>query len=205
MTLRTQEFFANKDTIILQGPVEANKLEQLSINPRLNNFRPALKQKEALIKISQMSQGMIFTACCHSEIIGYVTFHRPESYTRWFKHPAILEMGAVEVSLDWRKHNIGCQLLIFAFAAPQLEKFIGIATEYAWHWDLKASGLSVWDYQKMLTGIFQKANLTRYKTDEPEILSHPCNVLMAKIGSQLSAKEIRQFKDLLFLKQAGAS
>ncbi len=205
MNIRTQELFIKKNKIILKGAMEANELRQLSINSQLNNFRPALKQKEALIRISQMPNGMIFTACHQSEIIGYVTFHRPENYTRWFKHPAILEMGAVEVSSDWRQHNIGCQLLTFAFAAPQLEKFISIATEYAWHWDLKNSSLSVWDYQKMLTEIFQKAGLTRYKTDEPEIMSHPCNVLMVKIGSQVPEKEIHQFNNLLFLRQTEIS
>lgn len=190
-----------KGIVSFKGAVNPKELESLDINSKLNNFRPALKQKQALIKISQMPDGMIFIAQYQQEIIGYVTFHHMDSFTRWGKHPNILEMGGVEISPDWRRYKIGGQLLKFSFAAPELENFIALTMEYAWHWDLKNSKLSTWNYQKMLTNIFSQAGLRRFDTNDPEILSHPCNVLMAKIGKDVSQKDIELFKDLLFMKE----
>ena len=187
-----------------QGPVLDKELETLTMHPTLNNFRPALKQKQALIEISRMPQGMIFIACAQAEIIGYVTFHHPDPYTRWGKHPAILEMGGIEISPDWRKFSIGGNLLCFSFAAEELNDFIVITMEYAWHWDLRNSHLDMWGYQKMLTHIFSKAGLEPIHTDDPDILDHPCNVLMAKVGKHVNHQYIEQFEALKFMRNQPA-
>ena len=31
-----------------------------------------------------------------------------------------------------------------------MEDYLVITTEYYWHWDLKGTGLTVWDYRKMM-------------------------------------------------------
>ena len=31
-----------------------------------------------------------------------------------------------------------------------MEDYLVITTEYYWHWDLKGTGLNVWDYRKMM-------------------------------------------------------
>ncbi|WP_104372812.1 GNAT family N-acetyltransferase [Desulfocucumis palustris] len=197
------ELQTEKGTVYIEGPAPGEYLESLSMNQQLNNFRPAGKQKEALINISKIPQGMIYIARHQKEIIGYVTFHQPDEYTRWSKHPRILEMGGIEISPEWRKYKIGLNLLKVAFSAKPLEDFIVITMEYAWHWDLRSSGLDVWKYQKMLTGMFSRAGLSKVSTDDPDILEHPCNVLMAKIGPGVSKQDILLFESMRFMSKYG--
>lgn len=199
------ELQTEKGKVYIEGPVPGEYLESLNMNQGLNNFRPARKQKEALIKISKIPRGLIYIARHQKEIIGYVTFHPPDEYTRWSKHPRILEMGGIEISPDWRKCKIGVNLLQVAFAAKPLEDFIVITMEYAWHWDLRSSGLDVWKYQKMLTGMFSRAGLNKISTDDPDILEHPCNVLMAKIGSKVSKQDMLLFESMRFMGKYGAA
>lgn len=182
----------------LEGPVPPRQLAMLQMNPQLNNFRPAEKQHRALVDIAAMPEGMIYIARFENEIIGYVTFHRPDEYTRWFQHPRILEMGGIEISPDWRRYKIGRQLLQLAFSSANLDEYICITMEFCWHWDLKNSGLDVWQYQKMLTGMFEKAGLTRVTTDDPDILEHPANVLLAKIGPRVTKEDRLLFESLRF-------
>ncbi|MFZ5590352.1 MAG: GNAT family N-acetyltransferase [Bacillota bacterium] len=184
----------------LEGPVPPRQLALLQMNPQLNNFRPAEKQHKALVDIAGMPEGMIYIARFENEIIGYVTFHRPDEYTRWYQHPRILEMGGIEISPEWRRYKIGRHLLQLAFSSANLDEYICITMEYCWHWDLKNSGLDVWQYQRMLTGMFEKAGLSKVATDDPDILEHPANVLLAKIGPKVSKQDVLLFESLRFTK-----
>ncbi len=183
---------------LLEGPVISKSLENLSINNKLTNFRPAEEQKRALISISKLPNGMIYIARSGHEIIGYITFHYPEEYFRWHKHPRVLELGGIEISPEWRKKGIAEALLKEAFNNPVMEDFIVVTLEFCWHWDLKGSGLEIFEYQKMLEKLFGMFNLKRRATDDPDITEHPANVLMVRYGKNVSAKDIARFEDMLF-------
>lgn len=199
----TLELQTPKGPVFIEGPAPADYLESLNMSTDMNNFRPALKQKQALVKITQLPYGMIYIARHGDEIVGYVTFHQPDEYTRWSKHQKILEMGGIEISPAWRNCRIGLNLLKLAFAARELEEFIVITMEYCWHWDLRSSGLDVWGYQKMLTGMFARAGLQKVPTDDPDIIEHPANVLMAKIGPKASKHDIIEFESMRFMRRYG--
>lgn len=186
----TKEYF-------LEGPVIARSLENLNINKKLTNFRQAEEQKKALISISKLPKGMIYIARSGSEIIGYITFHRPEEYFKWSKHPKVLELGGIEISSDWRKKGIAEALLNEAFSNPVMEDFIVITMEFCWSWDLKGSGMEIFEYQKMLEKLFGMVNLKRRATNDPEITEHPANVLMARVGENVRAKDIILFEKML--------
>lgn len=181
---------------LLEGPAAA--LENLKIDRCLTNFRPAEEQKKALMAIAKMPGSMIYIARAGREIVGYVTFHYPDQYFRWSKHPKVLELGAIEISPAWRKKGIAEALLKEAFSNPVMEEFIIVTLEFYWHWDLKGSGLEIFEYQRMLEKLFGMVNLKRRATDDPDITEHPANVLMVRIGKNISAKEILFFEDMLF-------
>ena len=183
---------------LLEGPVVSKSLENLRINQHLTNFRPAEEQKKALIEISKMPKGMIYIVRSGCEIVGYVTFHHPEEYFRWSKHPKVLELGGIEISPEWRKKGIAEALLKEAFRNPVIEEFIVVTLEFYWHWDLKGSGLEIFEYQKILEKLFGVVNLKRRATDDPDITEHPANVLMVRYGNNVSTKEILLFEDMLF-------
>lgn len=192
------EFETAKGVIYIEGPVTDKYLESLRMNDRLRNFRPPEQQKKALMTITTMPDGMIYLARYEDEIIAYVTFHHPDEYTRWSKHPNVLEMGGIEVSPDWRNCRVGENLMKTAFSNINLEHFIVITLEYCWHWDLKNSGLDVWQYQKVLGKIFGKVGLNKVTTDDPEIREHPANVLMARFGAKVSKQDLIMFESLRF-------
>ncbi|MGB9846400.1 MAG: GNAT family N-acetyltransferase [Desulfotomaculales bacterium] len=199
MERKQVELQTPKGVVFLEGPADGAYLETLTMNSLLNNFRPADRQKTALVKITELPDGMIYLARHQREIVAYVAFHRPDEYSRWSRHPRVLEMGGIEVSPAWRQCRIAENLLKLAFSNERLEDFIVITTEYCWHWDLKNTGLSLWGYQQVLTRLFGQVGLKKVTTDDPDILEHPANVLMAKIGSRVSKEDIALFEKMRFL------
>jgi len=183
--------------VFVAGPVTPGVLSGLAMNRMLDNFRKPERQKEALIQIAGLDPGLVFIARCEDEIVGYVTFVRPDPYTRWSKHSRTLELGAVEVSPEWRRCYVGSRLLQAAFACPLLEDWIVITLEYCWHWDLTGTNLETWEYRNMLTKLFGRAGLAVKRTDDPDILEHPANLMMARVGRRVPLLDAVAFEAML--------
>ncbi|MFZ5644274.1 MAG: GNAT family N-acetyltransferase [Bacillota bacterium] len=197
--LIANQIVCDKGTIVIEGPVRSEHLEKLEFDENLSNFRKASKQKKCLCEIAGSNDGFIYIANYQDTVIGYVTYHRPDSYTRWHRHPLVLELGAIEVSPLWRKYKVGRNMLIHSFANPVMKDYIVITMEYCWHWDLENNKMNVWQYQKMLTRLFGTVSLQKVNTDDPEILENPANVLMARIGEHVPAEYVDMFEKLKFL------
>jgi acetoin utilization protein AcuA len=188
--------------VLVEGPVDPASLVRLSMNRFMSNFRPAERQKEALVDIARMNPGLVFVARWEQEIVAYVTFHRANPYTRWHRHTRILELGAVEVGREWRRRGLATTLLNAAFALPMLEDYIVITLEYYWHWDLRGTGLDPWGYRKMLNDLFGKAGMVEKNTDDSDIGEHPANILMARVGAHVSLVNEVAFKAMLFYQKS---
>lgn len=199
-TNANMEISTPKGPVFIEGPVKDHYLAGLAMNPRLTNFRTPDRQKESLIIVSNSPEGMVYIARHQQEIVGYVMFHYPSQYTRWSKHPRILELGAIEVSQDYKRCGVATRLLELAFQNPAMEEYVVITTEFYWHWDIKNSGLDVMSYQRMLTKLFGSANFKKRRTDDPEILEHPANMLMVRFGSKLGNTYVKAFEDLTYQK-----
>lgn len=184
--------------VSIEGPVSREYLETLDINKFLSNFRVPSRQKEALILVANSPEGQVYIARNQNEIVGYVSFHYPSEYTRWSRHPRILELGAIEVSREWQRKGIGYLLLRAAYMNKIMEEYVVITTEFYWHWDLMGCGLSVWEYKKMLVKLFGSVGFKRRRTDDPEILEHPANMLMVRFGSKIPDSYIKAFEDLTY-------
>lgn len=187
-----------REEVLIEGPVEAKDIRVFDMNSKLTNFRKPDQQKKALVEISSLPEGMVYLARYRQEIIGYITFHYPDGYSRWSKHPGILELGAIEISPDWRKCGIGVALLKEAFTNPVMDDYIVLTVEFCWHWDLDNSGLGMFEYQRMLTKLFGAAGLYRRATDDPDITEHPANVLMVRVGENVSQNDRDLFENMLF-------
>jgi len=184
--------------IYLEGPASSGYITPLLINATLSNLRSPTRQKEALMLTANSPEGIVYLARHQEEIIGYVMFHYPSQYTRWNRHPRILELGAVEVSSTWQHRGIASELLKLAFANNTLEEYIVITTEFHWHWDLKGTGLNVWSYQKMLIKLFGKVGFKKRRTDDPEILEHPANMLLARSGKMVNKIYLKAFEEMIY-------
>ncbi|CDQ39294.1 MULTISPECIES: GNAT family N-acetyltransferase [Virgibacillus] len=193
----------SEGTIIIEGPLEASDLKKYEFHEELTAFRPASKQFEAIITISTFSEARIIIARTADTIIGYVTYLHPDPLERWstFEMEDLLELGAIEVIPAFRGAKIASGLLEVSMMDDFMENYIIISTEYYWHWDLDGTKLSIWDYRKVMEKMMAAGGLLPAPTDDPEIISHPANCLMVRIGKNVTADSITQFDTLRFLQR----
>ncbi|MCF6094909.1 N-acetyltransferase [Microaerobacter geothermalis] len=186
--------------LVIEGPVAAERLIEMDFDPGLVAFRQPEAQKKAIVEIAKLPEGRIIIARKDNTVVGYVTFLYPDPLERWSQGNMddLLELGAIEVSHKYRAGQVGKKMLQVAFMDDAMEDFIVITTEYYWHWDLKNTGLSVWDYRKIMEKLMGSVGMEWYATDDPEICSHPANCLMARIGKRVPLESIQQFDRLRF-------
>ncbi|UYO01590.1 GNAT family N-acetyltransferase [Paenibacillus sp. PSB04] len=186
--------------LIVEGPVPPGRLAELTMHPDLDAFRRPAEQHKALIEIAGLPEGRIIITRDENVIVGYVTFHYPDEQERWSQgHMAdLIELGAIEVANSYRSLGLGQKMITTAFEGGQMEPYIVFTTEYYWHWDLKTSGLSVWDYRKMMERLMKVVDMVWYATDDPEICSHPANCLMVRIGRDVPLSSKEQFDRIRF-------
>ncbi|MGG1575550.1 GNAT family N-acetyltransferase [Fictibacillus sp. NRS-1165] len=186
--------------VIIEGPVSPEHLAAYEFHAGLEAFRPPHQQRHALIEIAGLDEGRIIIARNKETIIGYVTYVYPDPMERWSQGNMenLLELGAIEVISDYRNCKIGKSLLKVSMMDNAMEDYIIITTEYYWHWDLKGTGLSVWDYRKVMEKMMNAGGLEYMATDDPEISSHPANCLMVRIGKRITMDSVQRFDQIRF-------
>ncbi|GEK33849.1 N-acetyltransferase [Kurthia sibirica] len=187
--------------VIVEGPILSSELETMTFHEDLCSFRVAPQQYEAILGISKLPEGRIIVCRQDRLIVGYTTFVYPDPLERWSegKMDNLIELGAIEVINDFRGAGLGKEMLRLSMLDDAMEDYIVITTEYYWHWDLKRTGLSVWDYRKVMEKMMNAGGLEYYATDDPEICSHPANCLMARIGKRVDQESIERFDRLRFM------
>lgn len=189
--------------ITIEGPLESKDLVQYNFHTDLTAFRPAEQQFKAVIEIADLPEGRMIIARTEDTIIGYVTFLYPDPLERWSEilMDNLIVLGAIEVIPDFRGEKIASGLLELSMYDEFMENYIVISTEYYWHWDLKGTNLSMWDYRKVMEKMMAAGGLTPARTDDPEITSHPANCLVVRIGKHVDDKSIETFNKLRFLRR----
>ncbi|WP_173915824.1 GNAT family N-acetyltransferase [Halobacillus sp. Marseille-Q1614] len=200
-TFYEQTFEINNGSMTIQGPLSSQELSRYSFHEDLNAFRPPAKQFEALKSIADFPEGRIIAATHNDMIVGYVTYLHPDPMERWSEGNMenLIELGAIEVAPEFRGYRVGSRLLELSMHDEYMENYIIISTEYYWHWDLKGTRLSIWNYRKVMEKMMGAGGLTPAPTDDPEIISHPANCLMVRIGKNVPEESIEQFDELRFL------
>ncbi|MBB6448135.1 acetoin utilization protein AcuA [Geomicrobium halophilum] len=199
-TYYSEEIHINGRKLLLEGPISSEQIDRYDYHPGLTAFRQPKDQKKALMGIADLPEGRINVAVEDGMIIGYITFVYPDPLERWSESPLenLLELGAIEVAHEYRSSKIGSHLLELSMYDDAMEDYIIITTEYYWHWDLKNSGLSVWEYRKVMEKMMNKGGLQWMATDDPEISAHPANCLMVRIGSRVTMEDIQTFDNVRF-------
>jgi acetoin utilization protein AcuA len=200
-TYNAAEIKTAKGNIIIEGPILAEDLARLEFHEDLVAFRPPSQQHKALVEIAELPEGRIIIAREHDTIVGYVTYLYPDPLERWSKGKMedLIELGAIEVIPKFRGASVGKNLLKVSMMDDHMEDYIVITTEYYWHWDLKGTGLNVWEYRKVMEKMMNAGGLEWFATDDPEISSHPANCLMVRIGKRVHNGSIQQFDQLRFM------
>jgi acetoin utilization protein AcuA len=200
-TYNAKELKTPHGNLIIEGPISSEKLAGYEFHQDLVAFRPPVQQHKALVEIAGLTEGRIIVARNRHTIVGYVTYLYPDPLERWSegKMENLIELGAIEVIPQFRGCSVGKNLLTVSMMDSALENFIIITTEYYWHWDLKGTGLNVWEYRKVMEKMMNAGGLEWYATDDPEISSHPANCLMARIGKNIDPESIQRFDRLRFM------
>jgi acetoin utilization protein AcuA len=195
-----QEKMTSSGLLHLYGPAAPETIASLKMDEGLTAFRRPLEQQKALVGIAGLPEGRVIVAVHEDTIIGYVTFLYADPMERWSQANMdnLIELGAIEVSSRFRHKHVGEDMLAVAFLDDAMEDYIVFTTEYYWHWDLKGTGLSVWEYRKVMERIMASAGLEWFATDDPEICSHPANCMMARIGKRVSIDSIQAFDRIRF-------
>lgn len=193
----------NQSSIIIEGPLNSQQLSKYELHEGLHAFRPAQKQFEALLKIADFPEGRIIVARDNDMIIGYVTYLYPDPLERWseIQIDELIVLGAIEVVSGYRGLKIASSLLEVSMMDSYMENYITISTEYYWHWDLKGTKLSIWEYRKVMEKMMAAGGLTPAPTDDPEIISHPANCLVVRIGENVAEESVEKFDKLRFLQR----
>ena len=181
----------------------AQVLESLTISPALDMFRPAEKQHAALIDIAQ--DAATDPLCCVSMardddasvnddasvdtvvgevVVGYASFHPPTDVETWGDDETgqLVELGAVEVDPSYRGQRLAQRLLEASFAGGRFDHTVVFATMYVWHYDLKRTVMTPYQYKRMLERLYRGIGMEPFRTSDPEIRADPANQLMARVG-----------------------
>nr|WP_280518710.1 GNAT family N-acetyltransferase [Lederbergia wuyishanensis] len=195
------ELKTKNGNLLIEGPISADQLSKLEFHEDLVAFRPAKQQHEALIGIADLPEGRIIIARYENEVVGYVTYLYPDPLERWSQGNMVnlIELGAIEVIPKYRGSGVGKGLLHVSMMDDAMEDYIIITTEYYWHWDLKGTGLDVWEYRKIMEKMMNSGGLEWYATDDPEITSHPANCLMVRVGARVDTESLQQFDSIRFV------
>ncbi len=195
------ELETRNGALVIEGPISSEQLANHDFHEGLIAFRPAPQQHDALVEIADLPEGRIIVAREENLVVGYVTYLYPDPLERWSQGNMVnlIELGAIEVIPKYRGAGVGKNLLKVSMMDDAMEDYIIITTEYYWHWDLKGTGLNVWEYRKIMEKMMNFGGLEWYATDDPEICSHPANCLMVKIGKRVDTDSIQQFDNLRFV------
>ncbi|GEL08065.1 N-acetyltransferase [Salisediminibacterium halotolerans] len=185
---------------LVEGPVSKEVLEKCEFDEGLVAFRKPVQQQKALIQVLDLPESRIIVARDGDLIVGYATYLYPDPLERWSEVNLdnLIELGAIEVSQRYRGYQLAKNILKVSMMDEAVEDYIIITTEYYWHWDLRGTGLSIWQYRDIMEKVMKTGGLEWYATDDPEITSHPANCLMARIGKRVKPDAIHEFDRVRF-------
>lgn len=181
----------------IRGPVSTDQLASCLLTDGLCCFRQSSRQHQALIELADQTDGLVFTASLVNKVVSYVSFQKPD-YPWWQSRcfPELIELGSIETDPAWRKMGLGKNLLDNIFKNKEFdyfENFIVMAAHFVHSWDLKQTGLTPWAYRQFMIDFFAKYNFTTWETVDPEIREHPSNILLARVGNNISESKVISF------------
>ncbi len=110
----------------------------------------------------------------------------------------MMEIKVIEVCRTWRSVGIAPRLLEMMLRHPQIEDKIIYMVGYSWTWDLAGTHLTAGQYREKLFDLFQPHGFQEYETNEPNVSLKPENMLMCRIGKNITQVVKDRFKWLRF-------
>lgn len=192
------------------GPVRVmsvcapERLRSLSLEAGIGRFaryRSIISGIHTLEKVAALPDANVTIALSSAQqIVGYIECSYPDVIEGWRDNADGLcyELGAIEVSRNWRRLGLAREMVATILADEFIETKIFFLTGYAWHWDTDQTGLSAYAYRNLLVRLFRPFGFQVYLTNNPEIRMSSANVLMARIGRCITPPQRQRFQNMLF-------
>jgi acetoin utilization protein AcuA len=166
-----------------------------------DDYKSLFTRPESLAKSAALAGANVVLALVESKnIIGYGVLAYPDSGERWAElGPKIMmEIKAIEVCRTWRSLGIAPRILKRMLRHPDIEDKIIYMVGYSWTWDLAGTHMTAGQYREKLCDLFQSFGFQEYETNEPNVCLKPENLLMCRIGKNISRMVKDRFKWLRF-------
>ncbi len=168
---------------------------------RFARYRSIISSLNTLQKVAALPDANVTVALSPAQrIVGYIECSYPDAIEGWRDNADDLcyELGAIEVSRNWRRVGIARTMVTAILDDEFIETKIFFLTGYSWHWDTDQTGLSVYAYRNLLVRLFRPFGFQVYLTNNPEIRMSSANVLMARIGRHITPLLRERFQKMLF-------
>jgi acetoin utilization protein AcuA len=192
-----------KGTIAICPRCVSGSFSGLKLDSGLGNFShysSIIQKLEVFEKVSSGKDGRVALALIDGNtVIGYLACWYPDRTERWSKLGELMyELGAVEVSRNFRHMQIAQKMISSILADDFFEDKIAYMNGFSWHWDLDGSGLNMAEYRKMIMRLLKSHGFQEFYTNEQNIALREENIFMARIGSRVSAEQQKKFRNLRF-------
>jgi acetoin utilization protein AcuA len=162
-------------------------------------YRSIVSKQETLLKAAiQPNTNVTLAFTTDGEIVGFGILEPPRPEERWQKvgDGIMIEVSVIEIGRPWRSLGISKKILHLLVDHPQKEKKIFYMVGFSWTWDLE--WLTAREYRDMLIGIFAHQGFQPFQTNEPNVMMHPENLFLARIGDGVSEEIKKRFKLVRF-------
>lgn len=163
-------------------------------------YHSIIQKPESFQEIAARRGGRVTLAVLEPNIIaGYMTCWYPEPDERWAALGDLMyELGAIEVSRNYRGLKIGERMIQVSFQEDFFEDKISYMQGLSWHWDLEGTGLTAAEYRRMMMRLCSPFGFREVYTNEPNIALRVENIMMIRVGSRVSAEDQKKFRHLRF-------
>lgn len=164
------------------------------------HYSSIIRKLDVFQKVASEDGGRVAPALINGKVIvGYGACWYPGPGERWSKLGKLMyEMGALEVSRNFRKLNIAGRIFGLIMEDDFFEDKIAYMNGFSWHWDLDGTGLTLAEYRRMMLGFLKDHGFQECYTNEPNISLREENFFMVRIGPGVSEEDRVRFRDLRF-------
>lgn len=165
------------------------------------HYKSLYTRRESLEKNAALPDADVTLALTdHNHIVGFGVLAYPEPDERWNRlgPRLMMEVKAIEVSRSWRSAGVARGIIQTMMSQPMIEDKIIYMVGYSWTWDLDGAGQSAQAYRRMLIRLFEPCGFQEYQTNEPNICLKPENILLGRIGRNVTKEQKDNFKWLRF-------
>ena len=167
---------------------------------KFSHYSSIIKKLEVFEEVAGSRDGRVAIAMVGEKTLAaYGACWYPPKGDRWSKLGDLMyEMGALEVSRNFRDMRLGTSIFAALMEDDFFEDKIAYMNGFSWHWDLDGSGLTMSEYRTMMVKLVRAHGFQECYTNEPNVALREENFFLVRIGSRVSEEDRRRFRNLRF-------